>query len=165
MKKFLALLTIILTIVLSAGMFAQDTTSTGNTGTGTTGTGMNETDQQQQTGTSESQSMQNDDQQYGTNADDWSQSLTDELKLNASQRDSVRSILLDYQRQRATLNQDMTDTELSQFNSSFNDRISNILEEDQVNSYKSYNQSWWNDINSTISNTGRNNNSDKNQQY
>lgn len=167
MKRIFGYLTVLIMLLLSAGVYAQDSTSTGTSGTGSGTTGSESQDmqqEQQQSGTTQSQSMQNDDQLFDSNADNWSQSLSDELRLNASQRDSVRSILLDYQKQRASLTQDMSDTQLSQFNSRFNSRIMGILEDDQVNSYNSYNQGWWNEINSSISNTGRNT-QDKNQQY
>ncbi|MFO7444916.1 MAG: hypothetical protein R6W90_01055 [Ignavibacteriaceae bacterium] len=156
-------------ILFSTAFFvnAQDTTGTeGNTGmentTGTESTtgvqdpfGTDTTGVTGQTGTTGM--PQNDDTIYETHADQWSQSLADELSLDASQRDSVKTILLDYQRQRAALSdQVMDENMLTEFNSNFNSRIQGLLDENQATSYNNYRQSWWNDINTTISNTSKN---------
>jgi hypothetical protein len=167
MKKYFASV-VSLMLLFAISIYAQDTT--GNSGTGTNGASTPSretgTNSQQQQGTGNT-SMQNEDDRYTSNADEWSGTLSDELKLNISQRDSVRSILLDYQKQRAaTGGQNMDDSQLSQFNSSYNDKIMKILEDNQVESYNTYNKSWWNDINSSMSNTDKTNSTkDKNKQY
>jgi hypothetical protein len=179
MKKYMSMV-VVLIMAFAINIYSQDTTGTGSGGTGSDGMGTTRPDttngvgsqggnndgmqnnQQSNTGAS---NMQNEDETFNSNADKWSQSLSDELSLNTTQRDSVRSILLDYQRQRSALSsQSMDDTQLTQFNSTFNDRINGLLNGDQVNSYNSFNKGWWNEINSSITNTGTNGSSDDQQQ-
>jgi len=91
--------------------------------------------------------IQEEDAQFNSNAEQWSARLSEKLNLNSSQSDSVKAIMIDYQRQRAALGDDLSNDQVNEFNSTFNKRIEAVLKEDQLKDFITYSANWWNDIN------------------